>query len=603
MRSWAGFGLAASALLAGCGDDSIATCVPGQSDTCAGAGGCEGVQVCGASGSFGECVCNDPADSGPSPVDGSADGSVAMDAAADAGPGVCGDGVEGPGEACDDANTNVCDGCVSCGARFSLTHAAAGSRFQVDAPEVAGVSDAFTVELWVKLSPGPGSPAAVEVSTRTASGGWQLRAAPTGIYVASHAASVSFPMDLLDDAWHHVAWVWDTSRNVREVLVDGRTIGQTHFPALVPGGPLVAGGLYEASGVEDRPGQMDELRISRLVRYQHAFTPERRFEADLDTIALYHFDEGGGTVAEDATVFERDGTYSGTVSWSPDEAYGVCEPVATDPVQDVSSNPIELSMLGGELTIRGLSSVGWYFDLIETPVGDGRTHREPGAIHYRDVTMRGVRGSTADVTALADWVASPRRNNATLRFDEPGVVGTSLELVGLDPISSSGRPVDAGGGELEITELVVSVRGLRGFTTDFGSWGGRPCPAPQVGIEIESITSVGLEASALVASPLPLSSDPVVLAGFAGCPDVASVRDTRAALIAWFDTFRDDPTQRGRRAMSIIWQTGTTLATEVFRNNIFDLFPAGMDYFDATRPHGTTFLITVHIASGRVERG
>ena len=48
-------------------------------------------------------------------------------------------------------------------------------------------------------------------------------------------------------------------------------------------------------------GTVDELRISTSARYTGDFTPVDRFEADDDTLALYHFDEGKGDVLHDSS--------------------------------------------------------------------------------------------------------------------------------------------------------------------------------------------------------------------------------------------------------------------------------------------------------------
>lgn len=58
-------------------------------------------------------------------------------------------------------------------------------------------------------------------------------------------------------------------------------------------------------------GTLDEVRISRAARYEKDFTPERRFEPDRDTLALYHFDEGLGDVAKDASGNGHDATITG----------------------------------------------------------------------------------------------------------------------------------------------------------------------------------------------------------------------------------------------------------------------------------------------------
>ncbi|HWA97405.1 MAG TPA: SUMF1/EgtB/PvdO family nonheme iron enzyme [Pirellulales bacterium] len=58
-------------------------------------------------------------------------------------------------------------------------------------------------------------------------------------------------------------------------------------------------------------GTIDEVRISNVARYTSDFTPAARFDPDDQTEVLYHFDEGSGTVARDASSHHRDGTISG----------------------------------------------------------------------------------------------------------------------------------------------------------------------------------------------------------------------------------------------------------------------------------------------------
>ncbi|MDA1049906.1 MAG: hypothetical protein O3C40_05435 [Planctomycetota bacterium] len=58
-------------------------------------------------------------------------------------------------------------------------------------------------------------------------------------------------------------------------------------------------------------GLIDEVRISNIARYTEDFTPQKRFEPDEHTIALYHFDEGSGEVAHDASDNRHDGKIIG----------------------------------------------------------------------------------------------------------------------------------------------------------------------------------------------------------------------------------------------------------------------------------------------------
>ena len=58
-------------------------------------------------------------------------------------------------------------------------------------------------------------------------------------------------------------------------------------------------------------GIIDEVRISNTARYSEDFTPQRRFEPDEHTMALYHFDEGSGDVLKDASGNGHDGKIVG----------------------------------------------------------------------------------------------------------------------------------------------------------------------------------------------------------------------------------------------------------------------------------------------------
>lgn len=72
-----------------------------------------------------------------------------------------------------------------------------------------------------------------------------------------------------------------------------------------------------AAGDGDRDffqGVIDEIRISSTVRYSEDFTSPRRLEADKDTIALYHCDEGKGDVLHDASANRHHGQLRG-VKW------------------------------------------------------------------------------------------------------------------------------------------------------------------------------------------------------------------------------------------------------------------------------------------------
>jgi formylglycine-generating enzyme required for sulfatase activity len=54
-------------------------------------------------------------------------------------------------------------------------------------------------------------------------------------------------------------------------------------------------------------GRMNEVRISKVARYDGDFKPDQRWVPDTDTLALYHFDEGAGSVLKDSSGNDHHG--------------------------------------------------------------------------------------------------------------------------------------------------------------------------------------------------------------------------------------------------------------------------------------------------------
>lgn len=114
--------------------------------------------------------------------------------------------------------------------------------------------------------------------------------------------------DLRDGQWHYLALTRDGSSGLLRAFVDGQADAQvagaaggiayrdgraTSWPA---SDPFLVLGSEKHFGPAAFEGWMDELRISRSVRYLAPFTPPSvPFTVDADTVALYGFDEGSGT--------------------------------------------------------------------------------------------------------------------------------------------------------------------------------------------------------------------------------------------------------------------------------------------------------------------
>lgn len=130
--------------------------------------------------------------------------------------------------------------------------------------------------------------------------------------------------------WHHVAATYD-SGTVR-LFVDGQ---MKHEGTIAQGvaddcdAPLAIGrAAYEDSF--HFHGIIDEVRISRVARYEESFVPAKApFAPDADTVALYHFDEDGGQVAADATG-AHDGSLGATNQAAADDPERVDVPCLSE---------------------------------------------------------------------------------------------------------------------------------------------------------------------------------------------------------------------------------------------------------------------------------
>lgn len=130
--------------------------------------------------------------------------------------------------------------------------------------------------------------------------------------------------DIGDNNWHHVAITRVQSSGEISIWVDGvedasgtYTTGDLSYPdGFDPGAGqdneyLVLGAEKHDADPElylSYNGYMDELRISSSVRYTATFTPPiAPFVLDASTAALYHFDDGTGTVLSDSDTGDVDG--------------------------------------------------------------------------------------------------------------------------------------------------------------------------------------------------------------------------------------------------------------------------------------------------------
>jgi hypothetical protein len=124
---------------------------------------------------------------------------------------------------------------------------------------------------------------------------------------------------LTPGTWEHVAVVFD-QRETRFYL-DGKL--QASFQRLDPPADhqrwpapgFTIGSTYYKLPSGRFVGLLDEVRVSKTARYKEDFAPRRRFEPDADTLALYHCDEGTGSMLTDASANGHHSTTFTGATW------------------------------------------------------------------------------------------------------------------------------------------------------------------------------------------------------------------------------------------------------------------------------------------------
>lgn len=169
--------------------------------------------------------------------------------------------------------SSVVDGCMS---------------GQFDRPAV------MTVEAWLNLHP------ATQRQTVSLFG-WEnefsvVLVDDTDLVVrAGGPDSVVVPVTLTDKQWHHLAVTWDTFETV--VFVDGVRRGSGRLESTVSNSASFSFGCPD--NANSAVGLIDDLRLSNYVIYSADFQPQLSLQPEADTVSLWSFSEGFGTVSHD----------------------------------------------------------------------------------------------------------------------------------------------------------------------------------------------------------------------------------------------------------------------------------------------------------------
>ncbi|MDX1945779.1 MAG: LamG-like jellyroll fold domain-containing protein, partial [Pirellulaceae bacterium] len=209
-----------------------------------------------------------------------------------------------------------------------------GQQSYVATPIFYDGSHPITVEAWATPRPSDRSQSiigdkdgvALTVASR---GSWSFFATKTGKESNAARATSTEPNQRI-----HLAGVFD-GKEVR-IYVDGvpslpkaaGTFTPSPHALAIGSNPLTVGAPTNTRGVVRYvfEGLIDEVRISKTARYTANFTPKPRHEPDADTLALYHFDEGTGDIAQDSSTNKHHAQIFGA-KWVPVEAGNPSPPV------------------------------------------------------------------------------------------------------------------------------------------------------------------------------------------------------------------------------------------------------------------------------------
>lgn len=221
-------------------------------------------------------------------------------------------------------------------------------KLKLDAPAKpvdVGTAD-FTIEFWLKASPGDNTQPAIIPGSNV---DWingniildndTYGTADSGDYgfslaggfmafgcekVGGTARTILGSTNVADGLWHHIALTRSATTGLLKLWVDGVQDATGTGPtgnlsyrnnraSVWPNDPFIVLGAEKHNLVDWQDnafkGWLDEVRFSTRVRYTGTFTPPvAPFSPDSFTAALYHLDEGTGTIIFDAAPGASHGT-------------------------------------------------------------------------------------------------------------------------------------------------------------------------------------------------------------------------------------------------------------------------------------------------------
>jgi serine/threonine protein kinase len=186
------------------------------------------------------------------------------------------------------------------------------------------LADDNTFELWVKLFELPsskGNPVALLEHSKLHNDHDLVVAIDNRFqFFALKGETVKSTTVVESGRWYHVAATYRANNKI-ELFVNGtseaslaisKKLAQNDNPLVISGSAV----FLNHNGIN---GIVQGVRISKGARYTQSFVPQSRFEADANTLALYHCDDGQGDILRDSSGHGIHGTIVGAKWVKADE--------------------------------------------------------------------------------------------------------------------------------------------------------------------------------------------------------------------------------------------------------------------------------------------